>query len=85
MTSLDELNDMLHLLVDDLAIVGPEIYEGKTKLLSHDYTNPLAFVDIKDKLIEVPPIDKYYKSLGKHFIACPSRAQCEIQHRIQYA
>ena len=80
--SLDELSEMLHLLIDQLALVGLEVHEGKTKILTSDASNSIDFVEIGGGIIEVLPFDKHHKYLGKHLIASPERASVELHHRI---
>jgi hypothetical protein len=83
--SLEELEEMLGLLDDELASVGLELHEGKTKIITSDLSNSISFVEISSKFIEVLGPQKSHKYLGKYLIADTSRNQVELQHRIQIA
>ena len=83
--SLGELEDMLGLLDDELASVGLELHEGKTKIITSDLSNSISFVEISSELIEVLRPQKSHKYLGKYLIADASRNQVELQYCIQIA
>ena len=61
--SLEELEEMLGLLDDELASVGLELHEGKTKIITSDLSNSISFVEIASKFIEVLGPQKSHKYL----------------------
>ena len=76
---------LANLLIDQLALVGLEVHEGKTKILTSDARNSIDFIEIGGGIIEILLLDKHHKYLGKHLIASPKRASVELHHRIQIA
>ena len=80
---MGELEEMLGMLDDELASVGLELHEGKTKIITSDLSNSISFVKISFKLIEMLGPQKSHKYLSKFLIADASRNQIELQHRIQ--
>ena len=83
--SLDELEEILGLLDDELASVGLELHEGKTKIITSDSSNSISFVEISSKLIEMFGPQKSHKYIGKYLMADASRNQVELQYRIRIA
>ena len=72
--SFVELEQMLAMLMEELAHVGLEVHDGKTKIITSDIHNAIDFVNISDKLIEVLDCEKSHKYLGKFLNATSIRS-----------
>ena len=80
--SLPELQQMLEMLIKELARNGLEVHDGKTKIITSDVHNSIDFVHVSDKLIDIVNCDKSHKYLGKFLNATSTRSHFELQHRI---
>ena len=83
--SLPELEQMLALLIEELARVGLEVHDGKTKIITSDLHNSIDYVNVADNMIEILDCDTSHKYLGKFINATSTRSTFELQHRIKVA
>ena len=76
---------MLALLIEELARVGLEVHDGKTKIITSDLHNSIDYVNVADNMIEILDCDTSHKYLGKFINATSTRSTFELQHRIKVA
>ena len=83
--SLTELEQMLAPLIEELARVGLEVHDVKTKIITSDLQNSIDYVNISDKTVEVLHRDTPHKSFCKFINATSIRSTFELQHCIKVA
>ena len=83
--SLAELEEMLLLLKEELAKIGLDMHESKSKIMTSFNEDDLDFVDIDGLMMEILPYDKAHKYLGRMISCANSRANFEISNRIKVA
>ena len=84
--SLHELTEMLELLQDELAAVGLEMHENKTKILTSCLEHHYHFVDIGNMMIEILPSEKAHKYLGRMLSLNPDEREAfEVRNRLRAA
>ena len=83
--SLVELEDMLALLKEDLANIGLEMHESKTKIMTSFNETNIDFIDVDGLLLEVLPDGKAHKYLGRMLSCSDARGKGEVANRIKAA
>lgn len=85
--SLEELSEMMETLVDELQRIGLQMNASKSKILTNDESNSIAFVDIANNLVEILNSDSdAHRYLGRQLrLSHESRIQVEINNRCKLA
>ena len=76
---------MLQLLKVELVRCGLEMHDTKTNILSNHNGTGLDFVDIEGLLIEMLPVDKAHRYLGRIVSTSLERGKIELQRRLKLA
>ena len=76
--SLVEVEDMLALLKEELANIGLEMHESKTKIMTSFNETNINFIDVDGLLLEVLPDGKAHKYLGGMLSCSDARGKGEV-------
>ena len=76
---------MLALWIEELARVGLEIHDDKTKMITSGLQNSIDSANISGKMIEVLDCNRYHKYRGKFINETSIRSTFELQHRTKAA